>query len=43
MLMNDIKKIEADLISYFEKNSDFKSINYWAEIIKKTISREIID
>nr|AAU86044.1 hypothetical protein BGP193 [Borreliella bavariensis PBi] len=32
--VDDIKKIEADLISYFEKNSDFKSINYWAEIIK---------
>ncbi|WP_418906362.1 ERF family protein (plasmid) [Borreliella tanukii] len=32
--IDDIKKIEADLISYFEKNSDFKSINYWAEIIK---------
>ncbi|WP_418460490.1 ERF family protein (plasmid) [Borreliella burgdorferi] len=31
---DDIKKIESDLISYFEKNSDFKSINYWAEIIK---------
>nr|WP_325064244.1 hypothetical protein [Borreliella bavariensis] len=26
--VDDIKKIEADLISYFEKNSDFKSINY---------------
>ncbi|APJ09346.1 single-stranded DNA-binding protein (plasmid) [Borreliella afzelii] len=32
--VDDIKKIEADLIAYFEKNSDFKSINYWAEIIK---------
>ncbi|WP_422849863.1 ERF family protein [Borreliella afzelii] len=32
--IDDIKKIEADLIAYFEKNSDFKSINYWAEIIK---------
>ncbi len=32
--VDDIKKIESDLISYFEKNSDFKSINYWAEIIK---------
>ncbi len=32
--VDDIKKIEADLISYFEKNSDFKSINYWAEIVK---------
>ncbi len=32
--VNHIKKIEADLISYFEKNNDFKSINYWAEIIK---------
>ncbi len=32
--MDDIKKIEADLIAYFEKNSDFKSISYWAEIIK---------
>ncbi len=31
---DDIKKIESDLISYFEKNSDFKSVNYWAEIIK---------
>ncbi|MCD2384989.1 ERF family protein [Borreliella burgdorferi] len=31
---DDIRKIESDLISYFEKNSDFKSINYWAEIIK---------
>ncbi|WP_419253874.1 ERF family protein, partial [Borreliella afzelii] len=27
--IDDIKKIEADLIAYFEKNSDFKSINYW--------------
>ncbi|XPC98224.1 ERF family protein (plasmid) [Borreliella japonica] len=32
--IDGIKKIEADLIAYFEKNSDFKSINYWAEIIK---------
>ncbi|APJ09412.1 ERF family protein [Borreliella afzelii] len=32
--IDDIKKIEADLIAYFEKHSDFKSINYWAEIIK---------
>ncbi|WP_418906607.1 ERF family protein (plasmid) [Borreliella turdi] len=32
--VDDIKKIEADLIAHFEKNSDFKSINYWAEIIK---------
>ncbi|MBB6032055.1 hypothetical protein HNR35_001058 [Borreliella spielmanii] len=32
--VDDIKKIEADLIAYLEKNSDFKSINYWAEIIK---------
>ncbi|WP_419264801.1 ERF family protein [Borreliella afzelii] len=32
--IDDIKKIEADLIAYFEKNSDFKSISYWAEIIK---------
>ncbi|ACJ73373.1 2.9-5 36K; minus strand ORF (plasmid) [Borreliella afzelii ACA-1] len=32
--MDDIKKIEADLIAYFEKHSDFKSISYWAEIIK---------
>ncbi|WP_215821366.1 ERF family protein [Borreliella bavariensis] len=37
--VDDIKKIEADLISYFEKNSDFKSINYWAEIIKDYFKR----
>ncbi|WP_418905771.1 ERF family protein [Borreliella japonica] len=37
--IDDIKKIEADLISYFEKNSDFKSINYWAEIIKDYFKR----
>ncbi|WP_418905716.1 ERF family protein [Borreliella japonica] len=37
--IDDIKKIEADLISYFEKNSDFKSINYWAEIIKNYFKR----
>ncbi|WP_215538914.1 ERF family protein [Borreliella bavariensis] len=37
--VDDIKKIEADLISYFEKNSDFKSINYWAEIIKGYFKR----
>ncbi|WP_418905607.1 ERF family protein [Borreliella japonica] len=36
---DDIKKIEDDLISYFEKNSDFKSINYWAEIIKDYFKR----
>ncbi|WP_215536068.1 ERF family protein [Borreliella bavariensis] len=37
--VDDIKKIESDLISYFEKNSDFKSINYWAEIIKDYFKR----
>ncbi|XPC98130.1 ERF family protein (plasmid) [Borreliella japonica] len=37
--IDDIKKIEADLISYFEENSDFKSINYWAEIIKDYFKR----
>ncbi len=37
--VDDIKKIEAHLISYFEKNSDFKSINYWAEIIKDYFKR----
>ncbi|SCW44267.1 ERF superfamily protein, partial [Borreliella japonica] len=37
--IDDIKKIEADLISYFEKNSDFKSINYWAGIIKDYFKR----
>ncbi|AEL70555.1 conserved hypothetical protein, Borrelia family protein PFam161 (plasmid) [Borreliella afzelii PKo] len=41
--VDDIKKIEADLISYFEKNSDFKSINYWAEIIKDYFKKKIID
>ncbi len=40
--VDDIKKIEADLISYFEKNSDFKSINYWAEIIKDYFKRNNI-
>ncbi|WP_418885348.1 ERF family protein [Borreliella carolinensis] len=29
-----VKRIEADLKSYLDKNSDFKSVNYWAEIIK---------
>ncbi|WP_210374492.1 ERF family protein [Borreliella garinii] len=37
--VDDIKKIEADLIAHFEKNSDFKSINYWAEIIKDYFKR----
>ncbi|WP_418905809.1 ERF family protein [Borreliella japonica] len=37
--IDDIKKIEADLIAYFEKNSDFKSINYWAGIIKDYFKR----
>ncbi|WLN25822.1 ERF family protein (plasmid) [Borreliella valaisiana] len=37
--VDDIKKIEADLIVHFEKNSDFKSINYWAEIIKDYFKR----
>ncbi|WP_210372827.1 ERF family protein [Borreliella garinii] len=37
--IDDIKKIEADLIAYFEKHSDFKSINYWAEIIKDYFKR----
>uniref|UniRef100_UPI001AEFEFD2 ERF family protein n=1 Tax=Borreliella valaisiana TaxID=62088 RepID=UPI001AEFEFD2 len=37
--VDDIKKIEADLITHFEKNSDFKSINYWAEIIKDYFKR----
>ncbi len=37
--VDDIKKIEADLISHFEKNSDFKSINYWEEIIKDYFKR----
>ncbi|WP_418457513.1 ERF family protein [Borreliella andersonii] len=29
-----IKKIETDLIKYFDKNKEFKNINYWANIIK---------
>ncbi|ACL35274.1 hypothetical protein BGAFAR04_Ab0057 (plasmid) [Borreliella garinii Far04] len=37
--VDDIKKIEDDLISYFEKSSDFKSIHYWAEIIKDYFKR----
>ncbi|WP_210376685.1 ERF family protein [Borreliella valaisiana] len=32
--IDDIKKIEAALIKHFEQNIEFKSINYWAELIK---------
>ncbi len=29
-----ISRIKDNLIAHFEENSDFKSINYWVEIIK---------
>ncbi|ACN52731.1 hypothetical protein BVAVS116_O0024 (plasmid) [Borreliella valaisiana VS116] len=32
--VDDIKKIEADLIKHFEQNIEFKSIKYWSELIK---------
>ncbi|MBB6213765.1 hypothetical protein HNP67_001260 [Borreliella californiensis] len=40
---DDIKKIEADLIAYFEKNSDFKRIKLLSGDYKKTISRKTIN
>ncbi|WP_420025037.1 ERF family protein [Borreliella valaisiana] len=33
--IEDIKKIEAALIKHFEQNIEFKSIKYWAELIKE--------
>ncbi|WP_420025598.1 ERF family protein [Borreliella valaisiana] len=33
--IDDIKKIEAALIKHFEQNIEFKSIKYWAELIKE--------
>ncbi|WP_420025083.1 ERF family protein [Borreliella valaisiana] len=33
--VDDIKKIEANLIKHFEQNIEFKSIKYWAELIKE--------
>ncbi|WP_210360913.1 ERF family protein [Borreliella garinii] len=32
--IDDIKNIEAALIKHFEQNIEFKSIKYWAELIK---------
>ncbi|PRR32203.1 ERF family protein [Borreliella burgdorferi] len=34
-----IKKIETDLIKYFDKNKEFKNINYWEKIIKDYFKR----
>ncbi|WP_420025168.1 ERF family protein (plasmid) [Borreliella yangtzensis] len=33
--IDGIKKIEAALIKHFEQNVEFKSIKYWAELIKE--------
>ncbi|MBB6043544.1 ERF family protein (plasmid) [Borreliella yangtzensis] len=33
--IEDIKKIEDALIKHFEQNIEFKSIKYWAELIKE--------
>ncbi|WP_420025101.1 ERF family protein (plasmid) [Borreliella yangtzensis] len=33
--IDGIKKIEAALIKHFEQNIEFKSIKYWAELIKE--------
>ncbi|WP_215540888.1 ERF family protein [Borreliella bavariensis] len=33
--VDDIKKIEAALIKHFKQNIEFKSIKYWAELIKE--------